>query len=490
MKKYIETAIFSFLLILAGTSCDENYMELNKGETPLALSVDNKALTLDISNPANAAVTFTWTSGTNKGTNCAISYVFQMDVAGDNFAKCISKDMGKGIYSLQYTNEELNNILRDTFNIKDGAVGNLETRIIAIPADKSVSEQTSEAIPVTAKSYKPVSSKLYLIGDATPGGWSLDKVTEMNAISGEAGGFVWTGNMSAGNFKFVTTKTGFLPSYNKDASASGLKLTYRENDSDPDEQFRIETSGSYRIAVNIIKMTISVSAMSGPKYSKIYFVGSFTNWSFVPMRKDPVNSFIFRYGAVLNWNGGGEFKFATLDGSWDNMYHPTVANAPYTSSAVMQNDAGDNKWLIPQAECGKAYKMALNITEGAEKLTMSVFNPFETLYLVGDATPNGWSIDNATPMTKVDNYNFTWTGTLNKGEMKITCDKQGDWGGAWFMSATNDEAPTGSEQIMTFVDKKNDPSLGDVDRKWKITEAGTYTITGNQLTETITIKKQ
>jgi hypothetical protein len=92
-------------------------------------------------------------------------------------------------------------------------------------------------------------------------------------------------------------------------------------------------------------------------------------------------------------------------------------------------------------------------------------------------------------MTKVDAYNFTWTGNLTAGAIKITCDKQSDWNGVWFMSATADETPTGSEQIMTLVDKINDPSQGSVDRKWKITEAGNYTITGNQLTETITIKK-
>ena len=43
--------------------------------------------------------------------------------------------------------------------------------------------------------------------------------------------------------------------------------------------------------------------------------------------------------------------------------------------------------------------------------------------------------------------------------------------------------------MMTFVDKKNDPSQGGVDRKWKITSSGRYTITVDQLNETITFKK-
>jgi len=489
MKKHIETIICLLLLFMVA-SCSEDYMQLNKGETALAIKTDKSELTLAITSPSATALTLTWTSGTNKGTNCAISYVLQIDKVGNNFANCISKEMGRNVYKLECTNEYLNDLLLDSFNIAPNTKANVEARIIAIPTNEIASEQTSEPVALTISTYKPVSKTLYIIGDATPGGWSLDNATKMNSVSGEAGGFVWVGDLSVGSYKFLTTKTAFMPSYNKDANSEAAKLIFREKDSDPDVQFSITQSGNYRIAVNLIDLTISVAITKGPKYSNIYFVGSFTSWGFVKMRQDPTNSFVFRYGAVLEWNGGGEFKFGTADGSWDNMYHPTIADAPFTHTAATQDKTGDNKWVIPQASCGKAYKMALNITEGSEKLTMSVFEPWETLYLVGDATPSGWSVSDATPMTKVDAYNFTWTGTLTAGALKITCDKQTDWNGAWFMSATADETPTGSEQMMTLVDKKNDPSQGSVDRKWKITEAGTYKITGNQLTETITIKKQ
>ena len=42
-----------------------------------------------------------------------------------------------------------------------------------------------------------------------------------------------------------------------------------------------------------------------------------------------------------------------------------------------------------------------------------------TLFMVGDATPNGWSIDDPTPFTQKadDPMLFTWEGTLNAGEM-------------------------------------------------------------------------
>ena len=51
-----------------------------------------------------------------------------------------------------------------------------------------------------------------------------------------------------------------------------------------------------------------------------------------------------------------------------------------------------------------------------------------TLYMVGDATPNGWSIDSPTPLTATeeDPLVFTWEGSLNAGEMKL-CLTKGSW---------------------------------------------------------------
>ena len=41
-----------------------------------------------------------------------------------------------------------------------------------------------------------------------------------------------------------------------------------------------------------------------------------------------------------------------------------------------------------------------------------------TLYMVGDATPNGWNIDAPTQLNKESQYIFTFEGELKKGEMK------------------------------------------------------------------------
>ena len=488
MKKHILSVMIMLLPVLFLAGCSDSIVDLAPGETPLALTVDNQSLELSVAKMSKNAVTFSWTSGTNKGTNCALNYIFQMDRQGNNFAGGYSADLGKRVYSLTFTHLQMNELLLKTFGAGIKEQMNLEARIVAIPADESVEEQTAGLTALAYTTFKPLPEKLYLFGSATPGGWDLNAITEMNSVANAPGNFVWTGTLTAGEFKIMTGTADYIPSYNRDPENAG-KLLYRESYDQPDEKFVIEGYGGYRIAVDLVKMTISISKETGPRFNDIYFVGSFTGWSFVKMRKDPTNPFIFRHAGVFEWNGGGEFKFATADGSWDNMYHPSVANAPYTHTAVILSSPDDNKWLLKESECGKPYKLYLDITESKEKMVMTPFVPFENLWMVGDATSGGWSISDGTALIRSSDYIFTWTGTLTQGEIKISCDKQSDWMGAWFMAYADAEEPAGETQMMTFVDKKNDPSQGGVDRKWKITSAGRYTITVDQLNETITFDK-
>jgi hypothetical protein len=483
MRRYLNYFYSVMAGILFLPACNESEIEYNKGEEPLVLTVNSNNLTLDIRLPKKEVLTFSWTAGSNSGTNSAIDYTLQIDKQGNNFSHAVTIDIGRRIYSWKYTHEQLNRLLLEEFGINPGASGNLEARIVAVIADEKVNDLFSEVLAFTVKSYKPISSTLYLIGDATPNGWSADDATPMNSISSEPGGFIWTGTLSTGEMKFITTLGQFLPSYNKGNDDNSL--VFRDNNDQPDDKFRIASAGNYKVKVNLIDLTITIEAAQGPRYNMIYFVGSFTGWSFEPMVQDVTNPFVFKYGREMPWTGGGEFKFGTQAGSWDNMLHPTIPKAPYTHSAVMQDGSGDNKWELTEEECNQAYKMALDITEGAEKFTMSPFTPYPMIYLVGSATPNGWDIGNATPMTATDGdpYTFTWIGTLAEGELKFSCDKQGDWSGAWFLAYENGLEPDSQEQQMVFSARGD----GGNDRKWYIAVPGSYTIVLNQLTEVASI---
>lgn len=108
--------------------------------------------------------------------------------------------------------EELNDILRNHFGATAGENISLEARLTATVTERDEKQVSTTAFSVTA--YKPLTSTLYLIGSATPGGWSADDATEMTRK--DNGIFTWTGRLVAGEFKFITTLGSFLPSYNKE----------------------------------------------------------------------------------------------------------------------------------------------------------------------------------------------------------------------------------------------------------------------------------
>ncbi|MBG9377177.1 SusF/SusE family outer membrane protein [Panacibacter sp. DH6] len=232
-------------------------------------------------------------------------------------------------------------------------------------------------------------------------------------------------------------------------------------------------------------ITVKITpAPTGAAYAALWIVGNATpnGWNIDnpnQMRKDPTNAFQFKYNEVLN---AGEFKIPTTTGNWGTDYFmPPTNHPPITSTEVQLIPGGnpDNKWQIDNAG---AYKILLNISS-SPFIHIVPFTPYAQLWMVGDATPAGWNIDAPVAMvpTPGNVYEFTYTGTLNAGEFKIPTTT-GNWGTDYFMPATNGEGINSTDAV--FI-----PG-GNPDNKWKITEAGIYKVTINQLYETIKIEKQ
>lgn len=477
MKKlYNILLLISLVLPLMLSSCSDDYAETNLEDQPLILTASDEVIVLDITAPQSNAVTFEWTPGSNFNTNAAITYIFELGLSG--FTKSVQVELNQGKNSVSYRTEELNKILLENFDVNPGDEVDLEARVTATVHSESIQPQISKTVKLKITGYKPVSSTLYLIGGAAPNGWSADDATKMNTVSGAAGGFVWQGKLNAGELKFITTLGKFLPSYNK--GSDDTKLVLRESDADPDSKFTIPATGIYKISVNIINLTIHIEPLDAPEFSELWFVGNATGWSFKPMTSDMSDPFIFYYNADLS--AGGEFKIATAE-NWDAIFFRPITDQQTEGIELdVAKWAGDPdyKWNLT----GGVYKIKLDTRD--MKIDIVSFSPYPMIYIVGDASPNGWDIGNATAMDATsDPYVFTWTGTLNIGEFKFTLDKQNDWNGAWFLATQNGMEPTGEVERMLFSYPGSNP-----DNKWKITSAGTYTIELDQLQETVKIKKQ
>lgn len=459
-------------------SCKEEDIQVPTIDRVPVLTASKDNLVLDQQLSKQAAVVFNWTPGSNLGTNAAIDYALLFDKKGNNFADPVVMELDRGSYSKEVRNDELNAMLLDTWNFPPGAAEEIEVRLLSLAANDQIEARSSNIAAVTITPFEPVTSTLYLIGGATPNGWSADEPTEMVVNEDNPAIFSVEVPLVPGSFKFITTLGQFLPSYNKGADDN--TLVFRSEDAQPDEQFIIEEGGTYLVTVNLAALTISVIKQEGPAYNELWIVGEAlpNGWDLdnsAPMTQNVNDPFIFTYNEILK---EGEFKIATAKDWGAAFFRPTIENAPVDHDAV-QLSAGDpdHKWVVSQPG---AYKISLNTRDMT--IAITPFQPYPQLWMVGDATPAGWNIDNPVEMVKDANdpFVFTYSGPLTPGEFKIPT-ATGNWGTDYFMPVTN-------HQDINLPDVAFIKS-GNPDNKWNITLAGDYTITLNQFYQTISIVK-
>lgn len=135
---------------------------------------------------------------------------------------------------------------------------------------------------------------------------------------------------------------------------------------------------------------------------------------------------------------------------------------------------------IAEGQSGR-YKIEVNpieLTMTATKLE-SLPDPEITewiegnLYMVGDATPNGWEIGNPTPMVRNEDIHV-YEGNLTAGEFKIVTEFKWDSGTYRPAKAATEISKTGvADGAVVF-----DPDGSDTeDKKWKVIDPGKYKLT-------------
>lgn len=455
-------------IILMVTSCkqyDDFKIQL---AGPLSLSASKSSVILTQKTAAENAVNFTWTTGNNHGTGASISYQLQIDKKGNSFANPVKFDLGKGVYTKNLSGAELNDYLLNYWKIAPNSATQFEVQVIATIHAATEIKDVSALFGFSATAYQPVSKTLYLIGSASPNGWNANTALVMSPQS-DPTIFVYQGTLNAGELKFITTQGQFLPSYQKGADET--HLVYRTLDSQADDKFSIKETAVFKITVSLLDLTISINKMNLPAYNNVYMVGSSTpnGWDIsnaTPLVQSTANPFLFTYSGVML---PGEFKFpVNRNSDWgQNMYMKVDDSHMYLHIGGAPDD---NKWTI--AKKGY-YTITLNLLDN----TISI-NRLK-LYMVGSATPIGWSIDKAIEMKEdaTDGCIFTYSGPMVAGEFKFPVNRNTDWGQNMYMRVDD-------SHMYLHIGGASD------DNKWNITTAGNYLLTANVETLTLNIQKQ
>lgn len=466
----------SLLVLAAGcfawSSCAEGDMELDKGSEALKLSVSSSDLVLDQRMEDKEALQLTWTAGSNQGTNAAISYLFEMDVQGSDFASGIKEEIGKtDSRVVSFAHKELNDLLLTTWSLPVEEQAVFEARVTAVTMDESVPVQVSEVVTFKLTPYKYRVLNLWMVGDATPNGWTKEKATPMNPMVDEKGGFVWEGLLNKGEFKLLTTLADWTPAYNRDETQEN-KMVYRDHydEDNLDTKFVVAKKGTYRVKLSVETLDITIENMDGEtSYSALWVAGSSVGATPLSMTQDVDDPFLFVYNGKL---APGQFQIvSSATGSNCDICQPTTTMESLpASSAIEWVESGTAATKYWKVVTGNKYTLKLDLR--TKRLLISQFVAYEHLWMMGDAAPGGWNWDDVVAKSEMtqnpDNVNqFVYEGHLNAGEIKFPVEIDRSFGGR-FIVAMKENASIVTDQDFQV--------LAGVDHKWRISESGDYKI--------------
>ena len=343
---------------------------------------------------------------------------------------------------------------------------------------------------------------LALVGDAASTGWNPYGTIDSKMEETSSGVWKWEGSLKgSGEFKIHTLQGDWcdgqwLVPENDGDVLSTTQYTYDVSFgcAPNDYKWAVPADGVYAITVDTNTGTIEGKEIS--HYPNLYIIGSATvsDWSADlarEMKQDPSNPAIFTWEGNLDQDFEEEYKDAefkilsvrTFEKGWEEI-RATSANAdPLSSNSFAVEEGGtgnDYKWQITAANHG-SYRITLNLDTKA--IDFKRLDYYPNLYLIGDATAKGWNPWSSDLAFKQDQTNpqlFTYRGEFIPGSFKIHT-YLGDWNWGDYI------VPTATDQQIPATDYEINRQGQGNDYNWTISEAGIYTITLDQATNTINI---
>lgn len=347
-------------------------------------------------------------------------------------------------------------------------------------------------------------STLFMVGDATPNGWSMDNPTPFTQNADDPMLFTWEGTLNMGEMKLCLQSGSWdnpfiRPANNLEAiSKSNISgQTFAMWAGDPDNKWKVTDAGKYRLTFDMRNWTMSTEYLGEKEkpaaepisLEHLYAIGSATpgGWAWdqaAELRKE--SDYIFIYEGELN---AGEIKFSG-EKSWDGSFIHCPSDGVKINKDGVEDEkfeyyagGNDNKWKV---EVQGKYRLTLDLEHWTIKSEFLGELQKEThIYMIGDATAGGWAWDKAQEFTQ-DASNkdvFTWEGQLTEGTFKMSEEK--DFNAPFYRPSSANvtvDASGVSASDMVFTASPDD--------KWKVTEAGTYQITIDINNKTIKVVKK
>lgn len=252
-----------------------------------------------------------------------------------------------------------------------------------------------------------------------------------------------------------------------------------------DNKWKITEAATYDVTVNLADMTIDIKKHYADfVVDHLFVIGDaiWSGWGFAnstvlfPNEDGVCKATLyleadkgFKLMAESDFNGY-QFRAGEAD--------VTLKNGVAANLVSSEVNREDKKFMVSESA---NYDIVCDVNKKTITLTKSAYQDAHAkhaeLWMIGDATPNGWQIDKGVLLTQ-DAENpmvYTATADLKEGEFKFIVNKY-----------------MGFDQTAYVKDAADDSKVvyGGDDNKWTITEAGTYDVKLDLANMTITVAKK
>jgi hypothetical protein len=445
---------------------------------PSKLTTENSSVTGTAATSTNHSNTFSW-SPSFPGYSGAITYSLQYDSAGKNFVAPQEIAVGNSIYSKSLTQDDMNTTAL-TSGIPIGNSGKVEYRIKGTTSLGAIAY--SNVVTVIITTFSPVPANLYIVGDATPGGWAnpvpipSQQFTKVDAYT-----FSITIGLTAGkSYLLLPVNGSWDHKYGGSTDGTSSAGTLLKDGAVPGSNTPAPaTTGVYKIVVNFQTNTYAVTWVPVP--TNLYIVGDATPGGWSNPVPTPSQQFTqidaASFGIIINLTAGKSYLFLPVNGDWSHKY----GGASSAGGTLLADGAvpGSN---TPAPASDGLYKIIVDFATNSYTVTpYSGTSVPPNLYIVGDATAGGWSNPVPVPsqqFTQMSNAEFQLTIPLTTGKSYLFLPLNGDWGHK-FGGSTDGTASPGTLLADGAVPGSNTPAP---------TTTGTYTITVNFITMTYKVQ--
>ena len=441
---------------------------------PSVLTSSATSVSGTLVNAGVKSLTFSWTRSFT-GYSGAVTYSLQYDSAGKNFTSPHETALGVSLYTRDMTQGEINQTALDE-SVPGGTPGLIEYRVKAVTALGATAY--SNKVSVTISTYIPL-LRFYMPGsyqtstgngtDWTPGD-APQFVRDLRTTNSQLNRLYYLYLYLPANSEFkITPARDWNTSYGIGATAGTLTSNNGGN-------LKVTAAGNYRISIDVVNMKYDI------RQGRMGVVGDATGAGWNPPNVFPTyglgmpatNLFV----GLQNFTTAG-WKLIDND-AWDNGSSTLDETRGYGATGPSGSNLLVNTGNMPSFTTAGRYRV---IWDGRDVNNVKYeTSPATEMRVVGDginqAGVNDWDPPTSPQMTYMGNGIWTKTITL-KASKSIKFLAGNAWG------AFDYEDQSGSAAVGTPRKISWNLSSG-TDFKTPVT-AGTYTITLNENTQTVTI---